>query len=137
MSAKSVRFSARLPKDVAKSLAAYATSYRVSTSEAAIRLLDEALRMSRHPGVDFRWTPLGRSAFITGTGLAVWELWMLWKDHGSDSRRLRRGYPHLTPSQIAVGTRYAQAYLREIGEKLEAATSFDPLVYPGIRIVKV
>lgn len=137
MPAKSVRFSARLPKGVAKSLAAYAKLYRISVSEAAVRLLDEALRMTRHPGIDFRWTPVGRSAFVTGTGLTVWEFWMLWKDHGRDSRRLKRGYPHLTPAQIEAGAGYAEEYRQEIEEELEAATFFDPHAYPSVKIVRV
>ncbi len=137
MPARSVRFSARLPRDVAKSLTAYAKLYRITASEAAVRLLDEALRMARHPGIDFRWTPVGRGAFITGTGLAVWEFWMLWKDHGKDSRRLQRGYPHLTPAQIAAGAGYAEENRQEIEEELEAATSFDPKAHPSVRVVRV
>ncbi len=137
MSAKSVRFSARLPKEVAKSLAAYAKRFRISTSEAAVRLLDEALRMARHPGIDFRWTPVGRQAFVTGTGLAIWEMWMLWKAHGQDRRRIKEGYPHLTPTQIAAAIGYAESYLHEVEEELGAATTFDPEAHPNIKIVKV
>ena len=137
MSAKSVRFSARLPRDVAKSLAAYAKRYRISTSEAAVRLLDEALRTARHPGIDFRWTPVGRQAFVTGTGLAVWELWMIWRAHDKDRRRLDKGYPHLTPAQVGAAIGYAEAYLPEIEQELEGATSFDAGTHPGVRVVKV
>lgn len=137
MSTKSARLSARLPEDVAKSLAAYAKLHRVSTSEAAVRLLDEALRVARHPGIDFRWTPTGRRAFVTGTGLAVWEFWMIWSSHGKSAPRLRKAYPRLTADQISAGVGYIETYARETQDECEAATTFDPRLHPGVTIVRV
>ena len=137
MPTKSARFSARLPEDVAKSLVAYARLHRVSTSEAAVRLLDEALRAARHPGIDFRWTATGRRAFITGTGLAIWEFWMIWNSHGKSATRLRKAYPRLTPDQITAGIAYIETYAGEAREECEAATTFAPRQHKGVKIARV
>ncbi len=45
----------------------------MSLSSAANRLVDEALRMSEHPGVIFRPGPTGRRAALAG-GPDVWEV---------------------------------------------------------------
>jgi hypothetical protein len=45
----------------------------MSLSSAANRLVDEALRMSEHPGIMFRAGPTGRRASLA-TGPDVWEV---------------------------------------------------------------
>jgi hypothetical protein len=45
----------------------------MSLSSAANRLVDEALRMSEHPGIVFRPGPTGRRAGLVG-GPDVWEV---------------------------------------------------------------
>lgn len=45
----------------------------MSLSSAANRLVDEALRMSEHPGITFRPGPTGRRAGLAG-GPDVWEI---------------------------------------------------------------
>jgi hypothetical protein len=75
--------SARLPRTrtpvrfdapVAERLASFAAANPgMSLSSAANRLVDEALRMSEHPGIMFRPGPTGRRAALAG-GPDVWEL---------------------------------------------------------------
>ena len=112
-SGKSVHFNARLPKDVANRLREYADRRRISVSAAAVELLDEALRMERHPGIDFRWTALGRQPFVTGTGLTVWELYHIWLDHDRNVKGLLKHYPHLESARVHAAIDYAKSYLRE------------------------
>jgi hypothetical protein len=45
----------------------------MSLSSAANRLVDEALRMTEHPGIVFRAGPTGRRAALAG-GPDVWEV---------------------------------------------------------------
>jgi hypothetical protein len=45
----------------------------MSLSSAANRLVDEALRMTEHPGIIFRSGPTGRRASLAG-GPDVWEV---------------------------------------------------------------
>ncbi len=111
---KSVHFNARLPRAVADRLKEYASRRRLTASAAAVELLDEALRMERFPGIDFRWTPGGRRAHVTGTGLAAWELHMIWRDHKGDLRKALAHYPHLRAEQVQT----AAAYIREHPEEI-------------------
>lgn len=110
---RSVHFNARLPREVSDWVREYAQEHGLSASSAAAQLLDEARRMDRFPGIDFRWTSLGRRPFVTGTGLLVWELHHVWLDHKKDGRRVLKNYPHLGESQIRAAVAYAQAFPQE------------------------
>jgi len=112
-SGKSVHFNARLPRTVAEQLRRYAERRRISASAAAVELLDEALRSASFPGIDFRWTALGRQPFVSGTGLTVWELFHVWLDHRRDVKYVLRHYPHLKAAQVSAAAAYAQSYRRE------------------------
>ena len=64
----------RFDDTVAERLASFVTANPgMSLSSAANRLVDEALRMSEHPGIVFRPGPTGRRAGLTG-GPDVWEI---------------------------------------------------------------
>src|ERR1700735_769243 len=63
----------RFDPAVADRLASFvAANPGMSLSSAANRLVDEALRMSEHPGIVFRPGPTGRRAGLGG-GPEVWE----------------------------------------------------------------
>lgn len=135
---RTVHLSARIPARLARDLDQVAASLRVSRSQAAIRILEEGVRMARCPGIDFRSRATGRSAFVTGTGLGVWEIDMLWVDHGRDRKRLLRNYPHLTAAQLEAGLRYAEAYSEEIEDERRRAQPDDPTaLVPGLKMVPV
>ena len=138
MTHRTVHFSARLPKELAEELTELADHLGYSTSATAVRLLEEGIRMSRFPGIDFRSTPTGRAASVTGTGLAVWELSAIWEDHGRSIAKVRKNYPHLTGAQIAAAVRYAQAHADEIEAETKRGQPSDPLSqYPSLTRVKV
>jgi hypothetical protein len=64
----------RFDGPVADRLASFAAANPgMSLSSAANRLVDEALRMSEHPGIMFRPGPTGRRAALAG-GPDVWEV---------------------------------------------------------------
>src|SRR5258708_32514103 len=64
----------RFDGPVAERLASFAAANPgMSLSSAANRLVDEALRMSEHPGIMFRPGPTGRRAALAG-GPDVWEV---------------------------------------------------------------
>jgi hypothetical protein len=64
----------RFDTAVAERLSSFvAANPGMSLSSAANRLVDEALRMSEHPGIVFRPGPTGRRAGLVG-GPDVWEL---------------------------------------------------------------
>lgn len=109
-----VAFSARLPRGTTEGLKEYARENRVSTSAAAAQFIEEGLRMTRFPGVDFRWAPSGRKPHVTGTGLSVWELHHLWKAFEESVERLLKHYPHLTAAKVNAGIAYSKAYSHEM-----------------------
>lgn len=94
--------------------------------------------MDRHPGIDFRSRPTGRAAFVTGTGLAVSEVYRIWLDHRKSARLVLRNYPHLTRARLHVAIAYAEAYHREIERQV---AGLDPSkvaeVAPLVRTVRV
>src|SRR5450755_2620075 len=64
----------RFDVPVAERLSSFvAANPGMSLSSAANRLVDEALRMSEHPGIVFRPGPTGRRAGLVG-GPDVWEV---------------------------------------------------------------
>jgi len=107
-------FGARIPMRTRRALERYAVEKKLSASAAAAQLLEEGLRMERFPGIDFRWTPSGRKAHVTATGLAAWEMHMLWKAHGKSVGRVLKNYPHLTAAQVQAGAAYIEVYPDEI-----------------------
>jgi hypothetical protein len=72
--AKRAATSVRFDASVAERLASFvAANPGMSRSSAANRLVDEALRMSEHPGIVFRPGPTGRRAALAA-GPDVWEI---------------------------------------------------------------
>lgn len=106
-------FGARIPKKTRLALERYAGERRLSSSAAAAQLLEEGLRMERFPGIDFRWTPSGRKAHVTGTGLAAWEMHLIWESHGKSVGKILKNYPHLSATQIQAGAAYIEAHREE------------------------
>jgi len=70
--------------------------------------------MAKFPGIDFRWSPTGRAPHVTGTGLSVWEMWAIYRDHKEDLLKIRENYPSLSAGQIHAGAGYAKAYIHEM-----------------------
>ena len=107
-------FGARIPKKTHLALERYADEKRLSASAAAAQLLEEGLQMERFPGIDFRWTPSGRKAHVTGTGLTAWEMHMIWESHGKSVKKILKNYAHLSAAQIQAGAAYIEANAGEI-----------------------
>jgi uncharacterized protein (DUF433 family) len=108
------QFNVRVPKLLAQELQDYAEQARTSMSAAAIEFMLEGVRMAKFPGIDFRWTPTGRFPHVTGTGLSVWEMFRIYRDHKEDVRKIRENYPPFTSEQIHTGVAYAKAYIHEM-----------------------
>jgi len=109
------QFNVRLPNETRDALRdLLPVSGGTSLSGLAAEALREWTRMQRFPGVDFRWSPMGRQAYASGTGLTVWGMHHLWVDHGRDVESLLANHSHLTGGQIARAVAYAEAHLYEL-----------------------
>jgi uncharacterized protein (DUF433 family) len=96
------------------------------------------MSLGRHPGIDFRFVTGGRSAFVTGTGLTVWELFRIWQDHRRDLRKVLKNYPHLKRHQVAAAVSYAAAHPEEVVRETRRAQPDEPLeAFPFLEKVKV
>jgi uncharacterized protein (DUF433 family) len=104
----------RLPKDVMSHIKRYAEGHRRAPSAVISMALKEWVDMQRFPGIDYRWTPTGREPHVSGTGLTVRELWMIWKDYGKKWPRIKKAFPHLSLSQVQAGVAYGQVYPEEV-----------------------
>jgi uncharacterized protein (DUF433 family) len=69
-----VHRSFRLLADTSERLERRAAETGETYTSLAERFIDEGLRRSDHPGIDFVDGPAGRRARVVGTGLGVWEV---------------------------------------------------------------
>jgi len=125
----------RFDTPVAERLSAFvAANPGMSLSSAANRLVDEALRMSEHPGIMFRPGPTGRRAGLA-SGPDVWEVVRAIKS-------ARTAEPGLaendllalvadntgTPVRlIRIAVRYWASYPEEIDAEITAADTAEDL----------
>ncbi len=131
----------RLRQSVREHLETWAARGRRSVSEVAQELIEEGLRMRECPGIYFATEPAGRTAKISGTGLAVWEVLRDYVKDG-DARQLRQAFGHLAEAQITAAIMYAGRYPEEIRREVEANAALTPAAlekrYPGlIRVISV
>ena len=106
--------SIRVDEDVLARLDAESRRIGRSRSWLAKQLLDEGLRMERHPGIVFRSGPAGRRAGLMG-GPDVWEV--IGAAVGDEKTREniaeRTG---LAPEQVGVALRYYAECTDEIDD---------------------
>ena len=118
----SVRFSR---PEVAERLKAEAAARRESTSSLAEELIDEGLRIRRHPLVGFRDGPTGRRAGLIG-GPDIWEVvaGMVGGDVAPDERIDRTIELYgLRPQQVEAALAYYAEFTDEIDAQI--ATNAD------------
>ncbi len=100
----------------------------LSLSSAANRLVDEALRMTEHPGIIFRPGPTGRRASLSG-GPDIWEVIRAIKSaraaesglHDDDLLDLVSGNTGISPRLLSTAVRYWAAYPEEIDAEIAIA----------------
>jgi hypothetical protein len=122
-----VRFDAAVAERLSSFVAAHPG---MSLSSAANRLVDEALRMSEHPGIVFRPGPTGRRAGLVA-GPDVWEIVRAVKsarahepDLAEDDLLMLVAENTGVPiRRIRVAVRYWASYPEEIDAEITAAES--------------
>jgi uncharacterized protein (DUF433 family) len=89
-------------------------------SEASALLLDEALKADEFAHIQFRSTPVGRQAHLTGTGLAVWEVMFMAKACNGEAERVA-ALLEVPLAKVQAALNYAAAYPDEIADALADA----------------
>lgn len=100
----------------------------MSLSSAANRLVDEALRMTEHPGIIFRSGPTGRRAALAG-GPDIWEVIRAIKSahtaepelHDDDLLSLVSSNTGIPMRLLSTAVRYWAAYPDEINAEIATA----------------
>ncbi len=110
--------SLRLQDDQAARLERTARALGKTPAQAAILLLEEALREREFPCITFRDSAFGRQAFLQGTRLAVWQVATVARGLGGDVQQVA-AYFDIPERQAAALLRYAAAYPDEIQAAIE------------------
>lgn len=87
-----------------------------SISASLQLLLEEKLREEEYAYISFRDSGAGRQPYVTGTGLAVWEVMMIARGYGDDVARTAH---HLDIPEKLV--RAAVTYATNFREEIDAA----------------
>ncbi len=113
--------SVRLDQAVLDRLDAESQRVGVSRSQLATTLLDEGLRMQRHPGIVFRPGPTGRRpALIDGPDL--WEVVSVFRNLGdAGEQRVKRTAEigNLESTQVRTALRYYAEFQAEVDSWIE------------------
>jgi len=86
-------------------------------SELSALLVEEGLIEAEFAYVDFRDSSVGRQAYIKGSGLAVWEVFMVARDYGLD---VEKTAAHLRwPAfKVKAALNYAKAFPDQIEDAI-------------------
>jgi uncharacterized protein (DUF433 family) len=95
-------------------------------SKGAISLMEEAVRISRVPGVVFVQRREGRRAAIAFSGLEVWEIIATWKEADESWEGLVEAYSELSEKQLRAAVAYYRTYPEEIDERLAREAYWTP-----------
>jgi uncharacterized protein (DUF433 family) len=126
--AKGQPFSVRLEAETERLVEAEARRTRRSKSAVVEAFTEETARARRFPGIAFRGDDARRRAWVTGSGLDVWEIVHMLEDFGSPEALVDDTQLSLTHVRLAIA--YRDAYPDEIGEAI--AENLRPIADIGI-----
>jgi uncharacterized protein (DUF433 family) len=108
----------RLPRASGKRLERMARRHGWTISDTSARLVEEGLRCSEFPFIDFRDSSVGRQAYIQGSRLPVWQVLMLARGYKGDVKLIAK---HLDWPEIKVraALNYAEVFSKEINTALK------------------
>lgn len=120
---RSLRIPPALERDLERELARRGQR---EWSAGLIELLDEAIRMTRVPGIVFVDARGARRAALAHSGLEVWEVIATWREGGERWDALRAAYPELSDVQLRAALAYYQLYPAEVDERLAREAAWTP-----------
>jgi len=138
----STLISLRLPDDQTVQIEQLAHQTGRTVSEIVAQVLEEGLRTRAYPSIEFRDSPAGRQAYVSGTSLAVWEVALVTSTF-KEWERVERTAQHLRwpAARVQAALRYAAAFPDEIEAALQDNASYDfarlERELPGVRRVIV
>lgn len=105
--------STRLPDQTAERLKRFARRLGKTPSETSAILIEESLRESEFPYIEFRHSALGRQAYLKNSSLALWEVIQIAQGYELDEQKTAEHFQR--PLEwVRSALLYAIAYSEEI-----------------------
>jgi len=95
-------------------------------SAGVLQLVDEAIRMSRAPGIVFVNAREGRRAALAFSGLEIWEIIAFWKERNENWEVFRGEFEELSEAQLHAALNYYTLYPTEIDARLAREAYWTP-----------
>jgi len=105
--------STRLPDHTAERLKRFARRLGKTPSETSAILIEESLRESEFPYIEFRHSPLGRQPYLKNSSLALWEVIQIAQSYGLSEQKTAAHF-HRPLEWVRSALLYAEAYQSEV-----------------------
>jgi hypothetical protein len=105
--------STRLPDHTAERLKRFARQLGKTPSETSAILIEESLRESEFPYIEFRHSPLGRQPYLKNSSLALWEVIQIAQSYELDEEKTAVHF-HRPLEWVRSALLYAEAYHLEV-----------------------
>jgi len=116
--------STRLPDHTAERLKRLARRLGKTPSETGAILIEESLRESEFPYIEFRHSPLGRQPYLKNSSLALWEVIQIAQSYGLDEEKTAAHF-HRPLEWVRSALLYAEAYQSEVQKAIIQAQTLN------------
>lgn len=116
--------STRLPDRTAERLKQLARQLGKTPSETSAILIEESLRESEFPYIEFRHSPLGRQPYLKNSSLALWEVIQIAQSYGLDEEKTAAHF-HRPLEWVRSALLYAEAYRSEVQTAISDAQAMN------------
>jgi len=116
--------STRLPDRTAERLKQLARQLGKTPSETSAILIEESLRESEFPYIEFRQSPLGRQPYLKNSSLALWEVIQIAQSYALDEQKTAAHF-HRPLEWIRSALLYAEAYQSEVQKAIIQAQTLN------------
>lgn len=118
----------RLPAELKQEIARVAEKRGESWSAATRRMLAEAVRTRRLPGISYTEGAHGRRAVLAGTGLEVWKIVAAFRQGPQAVDALRADHPWLSDAQLQTAAEFARLFPEEVDDEITPEGRLRPRV---------
>ena len=116
--------STRLPDRTAERLKQLARQLGKTPSETSAILIEESLRESEFPYIEFRQSPLGRQPYLKNSSLALWEVIQIAQSYALDEQKTAAHF-HRPLEWVRSALLYAEAYQSEVEKAIIQAQTLN------------
>ncbi|MDB9389518.1 MAG: transcriptional regulator [Microcystis sp.] len=116
--------STRLPDRTAERLKQLARQLGKTPSETSAILIEESLRESEFPYIEFRQSPLGRQPYLKNSSLALWEVIQIAQSYALDEQKTAAHF-HRPLEWVRSALLYAEAYQSEVQKAIIQAQTLN------------